>query len=96
MRMTHYDLDQCQAVASDAAENSAKASRKVVGFMSHKSKVYLTDVHDHVEHILSSLDMFASISENLINYTFNVCFYGKIRHYISVLINFHLRWLALI
>ena len=77
-RMTRYDLDWCQAVALDTAENLAKASCKVVGFMSHKSKVYLTDIHDHVEHILSSLDMFASISENLINYTFNVCFYGKI------------------
>lgn len=30
------------------------------------------DVHDHMEYILTSLDMFAGISENLINYTFNV------------------------
>ena len=27
---------------------------------------------DHMEHILSSLDMFAGIAENLIDYTFNV------------------------
>lgn len=27
---------------------------------------------DHMDYILSSLDMFANISENLINYTFNV------------------------
>lgn len=31
------------------------------------------DVHDHMEYILTSLDMFAGISENLINFTFNVC-----------------------
>lgn len=30
------------------------------------------DVFDHMEHILSSLDMFAGIAENLIDYTFNV------------------------
>ena len=30
------------------------------------------DVHDHMEYILSSLDMIAGITENLINYTFNV------------------------
>lgn len=31
------------------------------------------DVHDHMEYILTSMDMFAGVSENLINYTFNVC-----------------------
>lgn len=42
--------------------------------MSHKSKIYLADVHDHMEHVMSSLDMYAAMSENLINYTFNVSF----------------------
>jgi len=31
-------------------------------------------VIDHVEHIMSSLDTFTAIAENLINYTFNVIF----------------------
>ena len=31
------------------------------------------DVHDHMEYILMSLDMFAGVSDNLINYTCNVC-----------------------
>ncbi|CCO30636.1 Magnesium transport protein CorA [Rhizoctonia solani AG-1 IB] len=48
---------------------------EVVGFLSHQAKVYLADVHDHVEYIMSSLDMFTSISENLINYTFNIVSY---------------------
>jgi len=43
--------------------------------MSHKSKIYLADVFDHMEYILTSLDMFAGIAENLINYTFNVASY---------------------
>lgn len=30
------------------------------------------DVHDHMEYILMSLDMFAGVSDNLINYTCNV------------------------
>jgi hypothetical protein len=30
------------------------------------------DVFDHMEYILTSLEMFAGIGENLINYTFNV------------------------
>lgn len=29
----------------------------VVGYMSHKSKIYLADVHDHAEYIITSLDM---------------------------------------
>lgn len=73
--LRRYDLDRCIAVATSSAEDPAAASaasQQVVGYMSHKSKVYLADVHDHVEYILSSLDMFAGISENLINYTFNV------------------------
>lgn len=38
-----------------------------VAHMSHKA-----DVYDHMEFVLTSLDMFAGISENLINYAFNV------------------------
>jgi hypothetical protein len=30
------------------------------------------DVYDHIDYILSSLDMFALIAENLVQYTFNV------------------------
>jgi len=38
-----------------------------------RNDVYLqADVYDHMDYILTSLDMFAGIAENLINYTFNV------------------------
>lgn len=42
--------------------------------MSDKAKTYLADVHDHMEYILTSIEMFAGISENLIDYSFNVSF----------------------
>lgn len=29
-------------------------------------------MHDHMEHILTNLDLFAGVSDNLIDYTFNV------------------------
>ncbi|KAG8722814.1 hypothetical protein FRC08_007762 [Ceratobasidium sp. 394] len=64
--LRRYDADRAKAVAIEA---------DVGGFLSHQSKVYLADVHDHIEYILSSLDMFSSIAENLINYTFNIVSY---------------------
>ncbi|KDQ15673.1 hypothetical protein BOTBODRAFT_173752 [Botryobasidium botryosum FD-172 SS1] len=63
-----YDLDRCIAVAGSAQIDKSK----VEGYMSHQSKVYMADVVDHMEYILTSLDMFAAVSENLISYTFNM------------------------
>lgn len=37
-----------------------------------KCNVSQADVYDHMDFALTSLDMFAGISENLINYAFNV------------------------
>jgi len=68
--LRRYDVDRVAALY----ENLNPAI-KVEGFMSHKAKIYLADVHDHMEYILSSLDMFAGSSENLINYTFNMSSY---------------------
>ena len=67
--LRRYDVDRFAALSESLDPNV-----KVQGYMSHKSKIYLADVYDHMEYILSSLDMFAGISENLINYTFNVSF----------------------
>lgn len=66
--LRRYDVDRCAALVSSAGGDD----RKVEGFMTHKSKIYLADVHDHIDYIIGSLDMFSGISENLINYTFNV------------------------
>ncbi|KAJ7671546.1 magnesium transporter [Mycena polygramma] len=71
--LRRYDDDRAAAlVDTTAAENEGV---KVRGFMSHKSKIYLADVFDHMEYILTSLEMFAGIGENLINYTFNMASY---------------------
>ncbi|KAF8899336.1 magnesium transporter [Infundibulicybe gibba] len=80
--LRRYDLDRCAALVDTS--DPSKANIKIVGFMSHKSKIYcmhgficppLADVFDHMEYILTSLDMFAGIAENLINYTFNLASY---------------------
>ena len=65
--MRRYDVDRVAALSE-----SVDPAVCVQGFMSHKAKAYLADVQDHVEYVLSSLDMFAGVSENLVNYTFNV------------------------
>ncbi|KAJ3519616.1 hypothetical protein NM688_g9275 [Phlebia brevispora] len=68
--LRRYDDDRAAAL-----ENNGDPSMKVRGFMTHKAKIYLADVHDHMEYILASLDMFAGVSDNLINYTFNMTSY---------------------
>lgn len=68
--LRRYDTDRTKAVTPPSIDGAP-----VAGFLSHQSKVYLADVHDHIEYILSSLDMFSSIAENLINYTFNIVSY---------------------
>jgi hypothetical protein len=58
---------------------SHKSKIYLVGFLHPSPGHSLTmifmiqaDVYDHIDYILSSLDMFALIAENLIQYTFNV------------------------
>ncbi|KAJ6570112.1 magnesium transporter [Mycena vulgaris] len=71
--LRRYDVDRAAALIDTTAEGNEGV--KAVGFMSHKSKIYLADVFDHMEYILTSLEMFAGIGENLINYTFNMASY---------------------
>ncbi|TFY82441.1 hypothetical protein EWM64_g1576 [Hericium alpestre] len=71
--LRRYDTDRCVALVE--SKKTDVDPQQVTGFMSHKSKIYLADVHDHMEYILSSLDMYAAMSENLINYTFNMASY---------------------
>lgn len=66
--MRRYDVDRVAALY-DPSEQEGK---KPEGYMSHKARIYLADVHDHMEYILTSIEMFAGIAENLINYSFNV------------------------
>ena len=66
--LRRYDLDRTVTLH----DPSERAGVKIEGYMTHKTSVYLADVHDHMEYILTSIEMFASISENLINFSFNV------------------------
>jgi Mg2+ and Co2+ transporter CorA len=66
--LRRYDLDRCAAVLDLTKTPNAQ----IVGFMSHKSKIYLADVYDHMDYVLTSLEMFSGIGDNLVDYTFNV------------------------
>jgi hypothetical protein len=37
-----------------------------------QAKTYLADVVDHMDYVLTSMEMFAGTTDNLIDYTFNV------------------------
>ncbi|KAH9486074.1 Cobalt/magnesium transport protein CorA [Psilocybe cubensis] len=71
--LRRYDVDRCAALIDSS--DPANKDVRVVGFMSHKAKIYLADVYDHMDYILTSLDMFAGIAQNLIDYTFNMSSY---------------------
>ncbi|KAJ7756783.1 hypothetical protein DFH07DRAFT_819920 [Mycena maculata] len=60
---------------ADAGLGVGVGASQANGYMSYKSKIYLADVQDHMDFVLTSLDMFSGISENLINYAFNMASY---------------------
>ncbi|KAL6307808.1 hypothetical protein BKA93DRAFT_877843 [Sparassis latifolia] len=68
--LRRYDDDRAAALLERVDPHM-----KIEGYMSHKAKIYLADVHDHMEYILTNLDMFAGVCDNLINYTFNMASY---------------------
>ncbi|CCM01365.1 uncharacterized protein FIBRA_03415 [Fibroporia radiculosa] len=72
--LRRYDADRAAAIMESEDAEMDPAVRPV-GYMSDKAKIYLADVYDHLEYILNSLEMFAGISDNLINYTCNMVSY---------------------
>ncbi|KAJ7045078.1 hypothetical protein C8F04DRAFT_1067632 [Mycena alexandri] len=72
--LRRYDVDRCAALVDDS--DPAMKGVPIVGFISHKSKIYLADVYDHTEYILSTLDMIAGIGESLTDYSFNMASYS--------------------
>ncbi|KAJ7075338.1 hypothetical protein B0H15DRAFT_806274 [Mycena belliarum] len=72
--LRRYDVDRCAALIDES--DPAMKGQPVVGFMSHKSKIYLADVYDHTEYILSTLDMIAGIGDSLTDYSFNMASYS--------------------
>ncbi|TNY18471.1 hypothetical protein DMC30DRAFT_418810 [Rhodotorula diobovata] len=65
---------------SPAPTRSASPERTATlrrGFVSHEARLYLSDVMDHMDSVLSSLDLFADLAENLIAFTFNNLSYSS-------------------
>ncbi|GAA6052075.1 hypothetical protein JCM3770_006617 [Rhodotorula araucariae] len=60
---------------SPNADSARRLARR--GFVSHEARVYLSDVMDHMDSVLSSLDLFADLAENLIAFTFNNLSYSS-------------------
>ncbi|KAJ7068833.1 hypothetical protein C8F01DRAFT_1365103 [Mycena amicta] len=72
--LRRYDVDRCAALVDQSDPNMK--GKKIVGFMSHKCKIYLADTFDHTEYILSTLDMIAGIGDSLTDYSFNMASYS--------------------
>ncbi|KIK54135.1 hypothetical protein GYMLUDRAFT_48945 [Collybiopsis luxurians FD-317 M1] len=71
--LRRYDLDRCIALL-DTPPGEEKTV-KVKGYISHAAQIYLADVYDHMDYILASLDKVYHLSENLIQYSFNLTSY---------------------
>ncbi|KIK68807.1 hypothetical protein GYMLUDRAFT_68637 [Collybiopsis luxurians FD-317 M1] len=71
--LRRYDLDRCIALLNLPPEEEKTA--KVKGYISHSAQIYLADVYDHMDYVLASLDKVYSLSENLIQYSFNLTSY---------------------
>ncbi|KAF9077284.1 hypothetical protein BDP27DRAFT_1441980 [Rhodocollybia butyracea] len=71
--LRRYDLDRCIALLDLPPGEEKDAS--VQGYISHTAQIYLSDVQDHIDYILGSLDIVYSLSENLIGYSFNLTSY---------------------
>jgi Mg2+ and Co2+ transporter CorA len=69
--LRRYDTDRAAALVSEE-QRLAGVDSTQQGFMSQKAKIYLADVVDHMDYILTSVEMFAGTTENLINFSFNV------------------------
>ncbi|KAJ6529715.1 hypothetical protein B0H19DRAFT_1384865 [Mycena capillaripes] len=69
--LRRYDRDRVAAVLDGSGAGLDK-NGKVVGLMTHKTLTYFADVYEHLEYVLSQLDVIAGIGQNLVDYTFNM------------------------
>ncbi len=51
--LRRYDSDRTLAAIESTVEGEVPPVGKNTGFLSHKAKVYLADVHEHAEFILT-------------------------------------------
>ncbi|KAH8919530.1 hypothetical protein BT69DRAFT_1284743 [Atractiella rhizophila] len=61
----------------DKETSSDTILKTKAGFISRETEVYLTDVADHIDSVLSSVDLFTALSQNLVDFTFNMINYNS-------------------
>ncbi|OCH89782.1 hypothetical protein OBBRIDRAFT_835543 [Obba rivulosa] len=66
-------LEPIKTLFAITGRHETGAPLRAAGCMSQKSSC--VGIYNHMEYILTSLDMFAGISENLVNYTFQPFLY---------------------
>ncbi|QRV73044.1 CorA-like magnesium transporter protein [Ceratobasidium sp. AG-Ba] len=65
--LRRYDKERYRGLAI-----SPEARANTTGFLSEETKIYLTDVYDHVRYVMLSLDTHSSTTRELISFTFNL------------------------
>jgi len=71
MKRLVYGLRKFDVERTIAALDSSP-STGTTGYMSPKAKVYLADVADHLETVLSSLNQYSTMVDNLVDFAFNM------------------------
>ncbi|KAG8813777.1 hypothetical protein FRC17_001431 [Serendipita sp. 399] len=67
-----YGLRRFDTERTIAACTVAGQPAPAQGYITPKTKVYLADISDHLETIMSSLDQFSTMTDNLIDFVFNM------------------------
>ncbi|VDB86235.1 unnamed protein product [Peniophora sp. CBMAI 1063] len=68
-------LKDSDAKRSAVAMGRRKSGQSVSPYITPEAKVYLADVQEHMEYALANLDMYADITKNLMEYTFDMASY---------------------
>lgn len=66
--LRRYDRERCKGLAT--AHGGSPAQTR--GFLSEETKIYLTDIYDHIRYVMLSLDTHSSTARELISFSFNL------------------------
>ncbi|KAH8920694.1 hypothetical protein BT69DRAFT_1352196 [Atractiella rhizophila] len=61
----------------DSRHDSFSGEIKKEPFISRTAEIYLADVADHVDSVLSSIELFTALASNLVDFTFNMISYNS-------------------
>ncbi|TFL06285.1 hypothetical protein BDV98DRAFT_145036 [Pterulicium gracile] len=71
----YFDYDMTKGYRGGKGDLTPNANQPRVGYMSYRTSIYLSDIQDHIEFALRSLDMFAGVTAHLIDFSFNMASY---------------------